>query len=58
VYGSDVDQLAGLTHIAGIIWLGAFTIITCVLLVFGASLLGLLQVPPDGLFGGARAFFS
>ena len=58
VSGSDVDQLAGLTHVAGIIWLAAFTIVTCVLLVFGFSMLGLLHVPPDGVFGGARAFFS
>jgi hypothetical protein len=58
VSGSDVDQLAGLTHIAGIIWLAAFTVVTCVLLVFGVSLLGLLHVPPDGILGGARAFFS
>jgi Peptidase M50B-like len=58
VSGSDVDQLAGLTHIAGIVWLAVFTIVTCVLLVFGASLLGLLHVPPDGVLGGARAFFS
>ncbi len=58
VSGSDVDQLAGLTHVAGIIWLAAFTVVTCVLLVFGGSLLGLLHVPPDGVLGGARAFFS
>lgn len=57
VSGSDVDQLGGLTHIAGIIWLAAFTVVTCVLLVFGVSMLGLLHVPPDGVFGGARAFF-
>jgi hypothetical protein len=58
VFGSDVDQLAGLTHVAGIFWLAAFTVVTCVLLVFGVSLLGLLHVPPDGVFGGARAFLS
>jgi len=58
VAGSDVDQLAGLTHIAGIVWLTVFTVITCIVLAIAVSLLGLLHVPPDGVLGGARAFFS
>jgi hypothetical protein len=58
VSGSDVDQLASLTHVAGVLWLAFFIFVTCALLVFGVSLLGLLHVPPDGIFGGARAFFS
>ncbi len=58
VHGSDVDQLAGLTHVAGIIWLGVFTAVTGIVLALGVSLLGLLHLPPDGVFGGARAFFS
>jgi hypothetical protein len=58
VRGSDVDQLASLTHVAGVLWLAFFTFVTCALLVFGVSLLGLLHIPPDGIFGGASAFFD
>jgi len=58
VSGSDVDQLAALTHIGATAWLALFVVVTCGLLAIGASLLGVLHVPPDGLFGGARAFFS
>jgi hypothetical protein len=57
VHGSDVDQIAGLTHVAAVIWLGLFIAATGIALLLGISLLGLLHIPPDGIFGGARAFF-
>jgi hypothetical protein len=58
VVGSDVDQLAGLTHVAGIVWLVLFLAVAVVLLVLAISLLGLLNLPPDGILGGARSFFG
>ena len=58
VAGSDVDQLAGLTHVPGIAWLTSFLLIAVLVLVFAISLLGLLHVPPDGILGGARSFLG